>query len=324
MAFATFADAPVDVAVVEVGLGGAWDATNVLAAGVAWSRRSPSTTRSSSATRWRRSREKGRDHQAGRAVVIAAQEPEAAAAVLERRAEVGATVAREGVEFGVLERAVAVGGQVLTLQGLGGVYDEIFLPLHGAHQAQNAAVALAAVEAFFGAGPSGAARRRDGARRLRRRQLARPAGARSAPPRRCCSTPPTTRTGWPPRCAALVEEFDFRRLVGVVGVLADKDVTGMLQLLEPVRRRDRRDPEQLAARACRRRRSRCGAVEVFGADRVHVEPRPDDAIEAAVRLAEEDGTGELAGVRRARHRVGGDRGRGAHGCSSDDGPSPDR
>ncbi len=70
--------------------------------------------------------------------------------------DVDASVAREGLEFGVLDRQVAVGGQLLTLQGSAGVYDEIFLPLHGAHQAQNAACALAAVEAFFGAGaPSG-------------------------------------------------------------------------------------------------------------------------------------------------------------------------
>ena len=88
----------------------------------------------------------------GATVIAAAQEEEAARPILERCAEVGATVAREGAEFGVLRRAVAVGGQVLTLQGLGGVYDEVFLPLHGAHQAQNAAVALAAVEAFLGAG----------------------------------------------------------------------------------------------------------------------------------------------------------------------------
>ena len=84
--------------------------------------------------------------------ILASQQQEAATELLNRAATVGAAVAREGSEFGVLDRSVAVGGQVLTLQGLGGVYDEILLPLHGAHQAQNAAVALAAAEAFFGAG----------------------------------------------------------------------------------------------------------------------------------------------------------------------------
>ena len=79
--------------------------------------------------------------------------------LLKKAVEVDATVAREGLEFGVVAREVAVGGQLLTLRGLGGEYDEIFLPLHGAHQAHNAAVALAAVEAFFGVGsPAGPAR----------------------------------------------------------------------------------------------------------------------------------------------------------------------
>src|SRR5690606_26299082 len=93
----------------------------------------------------------------GATVVTAAQPEEAARALLERCADVGATIAREGSEYGVLRRAVAVGGQMLTLQGLGGEYDEVFLPLHGPHQAQNAAVALAATEAFLGAGAGGKA-----------------------------------------------------------------------------------------------------------------------------------------------------------------------
>ena len=194
--------------------------------------------------------------------------------ILERCAEVGATVAREGREFGVLRRAVAVGGQVLTLQGLGGVYEDIFLPLHGAHQAQNAAVALAAVEAFFGAGDEPAARHRRRPGRLRRGQLARPAGAGAQRADDPASTRRTTRTGWRPRSPRCSEEFAFSRLVGVVAVLADKDVGGMLELLEPVldeivvtrNTSPRAMPaDELAALA----------VEVFGEDRVH--GRPTDA-----------------------------------------------
>src|SRR5690606_41705477 len=86
--------------------------------------------------------------------ISAHQERAAMAPILSRCAEVDATIAREGHGFGVLRRSLAVGGQLLSLQGLGGTYDEIFLPLHGAHQAQNAAVALAAVEAVLGAGAS--------------------------------------------------------------------------------------------------------------------------------------------------------------------------
>jgi len=154
MGFAAFADARVDVAVVEVGLGGTWDSTNVIDGQVAVI--TPIAT----------------DHvdylgsaivgiaqakagiiKADSTVVLAEQPPEITEAVLRRCIEVEAAVAREGAEFAVLGRQLAVGGQQLRLRGLGGVYDDIFLPLHGAHQAHNAVLALAAVEAFMGAGP---------------------------------------------------------------------------------------------------------------------------------------------------------------------------
>src|SRR4051812_45073500 len=153
MAFAAFADAPVEVAIVEVGLGGRWDATNVVQAPVAVV--TPI----------------GLDHvgilgdtveaiageKAGiihpGAVVIEAPQPPAAAAVLARRAEeVGASVVRVGTDFGVRSRVVAVGGQMLELEGLGGSYDEIFLPLPGPHQAGKAVFGPAAVGGVFGAG----------------------------------------------------------------------------------------------------------------------------------------------------------------------------
>src|SRR3954464_12756217 len=153
MAYATFADAPIDIAVVEVGLGGEEDATNVLEAGVAvilpigldhteW------LGDTIEDIAWAKA---GIIH-SGATVVTALQDEDAMRPILERCVEMKATLAREGSEFGVIERTQAVGGQVLRLQGLGGVYDEIFLPLFGAHQAQNAALALAAVEVFLGAG----------------------------------------------------------------------------------------------------------------------------------------------------------------------------
>ena len=151
MAYAAFADAPVDVAVVEVGMGGAWDATNV--ADGEGRGAHPDRDRPREVPRRHgdedRGRE-GRDHQAGRGRGDCGSAGRVAAQIAERAAEVGATLAREGVEFGVRTRVPAVGGQLLSLQGLRGVYDEVFLPLYGAHQAQNAAVALAAVEAFVG------------------------------------------------------------------------------------------------------------------------------------------------------------------------------
>src|SRR6476620_6576615 len=156
MAYAAFADAPVDVAVVEVGMGGSWDATNVADADVAvvlpiavdhaqYLGDSPVAI----------AEEKAGIIKPGSIAVLAQQAPEVAELLVSRAAEVGATVAREGVEFGVVSRVPAVGGQVLSLQGLRGRYDEVLLPLYGAHQAQNAAVALAAVEAFAAGGDAG-------------------------------------------------------------------------------------------------------------------------------------------------------------------------
>ncbi|MEU6204689.1 folylpolyglutamate synthase/dihydrofolate synthase family protein [Micromonospora musae] len=295
LAFATFADAPVDIAVVEVGLGGAEDSTNVLQAGVA-----VITPIGLDHTEWLGDTiEDIALHKAGiihpgATVISAAQEEEAARPILERCAEVGATVAREGSEFGVLRRAVAVGGQVLTLQGLGGVYEEVFVPLHGAHQAQNAAVALAAVEAFLGAGA--------------RRQLDIDAvregfAAASSPGRleRVRSAPTILLDGahnphgMAATVTALQEEFAFSKLVAVVGVLGDKDAPALLELLEPV-------VDQLVVtgnsspRAMPPQELAALAAEVFGPERVEVAEEMPDAIETAVALAEEDVPGELSGV----------------------------
>ncbi|RKE07598.1 dihydrofolate synthase/folylpolyglutamate synthase [Catellatospora citrea] len=295
LAFATFADAPVDVAVVEVGLGGAEDATNVIQAGVA-----VITPIGLDHTEWLGDTiadialaKSGIVHE-GATLICALQPEEAMEPILERCAEVGATVAREGSEFGVIERNVALGGQVLTLQGLGGVYDEIFLPLHGAHQAQNAALALAAVEAFLGAGKD----------RQLEVELVREGFSSSSSPGRLerVRNAPTVLVdaahnphGMAATVAALTEEFSFRRLVAVVGMLGDKDAAGVLDLLEPV-------VDELV---CTRNSSPRAlpaeelaeiAYEIFGEDRVHIHPEMPDAIEAAVTLAESDIDAGISGV----------------------------
>ena len=296
MGFVAFADAPVDVAVVEVGLGGSWDATNVADGQVA-----VITPIALDHTRWlgetipEIAREKAGIIKPGATAILAAQPPEAAAVLLHRAGDVGATVAREGLELGVLDRQVAVGGQQVRLQGLAGEYGEIFLPLYGAHQAQNAACALAAAEAFFGkgagTGPLSAELVREGF-----------AGVRSPGRLEAVRSAPTVLVdaahnpaGMAATVAAVTESFGFRRLVGVVGILAEKDATGILAVLEPVldeivvteSASPRRLPaDDLAALA----------VGVFGADRVTVEPRLDDALETAVRLAEDSADGGLAGA----------------------------
>jgi dihydrofolate synthase/folylpolyglutamate synthase len=295
LAFALFADAPVDVAVVEVGLGGAWDATNVLQASIAVI--TPiglDHTELLGDTVAEIAIEKAGIIHSGASVILAAQPVEAAAELIKRAIEVHAAVAREGLEFGVLDRQIAVNGQVLTLQGLGGVYEDVFLPLHGAYQAQNAASALAAVEAFFGAGAETGPIDID---------IVRAAFAAVSSPGRLepVRSAPTVLvdashnpSGMVATVEALAEGFDFRQLVGVVAMLADKDVRGALQVLEPAL-----DhvviTENSSSRALSADELAAIAVEIFGADRVTVEPRLDDAIETAVRLAEENSDGVLAG-----------------------------
>jgi dihydrofolate synthase/folylpolyglutamate synthase len=294
MALAAFADAPVDVAVIEVGLGGAEDSTNVLQAttvvitpiGLDHTEWLGDTLRDIATA-------KAGIVYSGANLICAAQPEEAMRAIVERCVEVGATIAREGSEFGVLRRSVAVGGQVLTLQGLGGVYEDVFVPLHGAHQAQNAAVALATVEAFLGA---------DATRQLTLDLVREGFAGASAPGRlERVRTSPTILLdaahnphGMAATTTALAEEFAFSRLVAVLGVLVDKDVVGMLELLEPV----------VDAVVCTRSSStrampaeRLGelATEVFGEDRVRVHTSLPDAIEAAVHLAEAD-VDDLTGV----------------------------
>ncbi|HEX3335408.1 MAG TPA: folylpolyglutamate synthase/dihydrofolate synthase family protein [Jatrophihabitans sp.] len=296
LAYSIFADAPVDVAVVEVGLGGAWDNTNVLNGEVAVV--TPiglDHMQYLGDTVARIAAEKAGIIKPHAVAILAAQPPEAAAELLRRTVDVEATVAREGLEFGVVERRVAVGGQFMTLQGLGGVYDEIFLPLHGAHQAQNAACALAAVEAFFGAG---------GESGLIDAEVVRAAFASVRSPGRLepIRSAPTVLldaahnpAGMTAMLAAVAEAFQFRRLVAVVAVMADKDVTGMLELLAPAV-----DEIVVTQNSAERGLSAdelgAAAVPIFGAERVTVEARLDDALEAAVRLAEDTGDDVLAGV----------------------------
>lgn len=301
MAFAAFADAPVDIAVVEVGMGGSWDATNVIDAAVAViTPISMDHAEFLGATVGEIAAEKAGiigvprgDPLVDTIAVIGRQLPEAMAVLLGHAVRVDATVAREDSEFAVLDRQVAVGGQMLQLRGLGGVYPDIFLPLHGEHQAHNAAVALAAVEAFFGAGAS--------------RQLdvdtvrAGFAGAISPGRLERMRSAPTVFIdaahnpgGAAALAATLSTDFDFRYLTGVLSVMADKDVAGILTPLEPVfdtvvvtdnGSARAMDVESLAARA----------EEVFGEDRVVRAATLADAIETATALVEDAGGGTDAG-----------------------------
>jgi len=295
LAYSIFADAPVDVAVVEVGLGGVWDATNVIDAEVAIV--TPidlDHTRLLGNSVAEIAAEKAGIIKPGATAILATQQDDAATALLRRAAEVEATVAREGSEFGVTDRRIAVGGQVLTLQGLGGTYDEIFLPLHGAFQAQNAGLALAAVEAFFGAGAASGPLDIATVREVF-------ASVRAPGRLEVVRVAPTVLVdaahnphGMRATVSAIGDEFDFRRLVGVVSMLGDKDATAILQVLEPALD-EIVITQNSSLRAVPADELAATAVQVFGPDRVTVEPRLDDAIEAAVRLTEENEEGVLSG-----------------------------
>jgi dihydrofolate synthase / folylpolyglutamate synthase len=292
MAFAAFADAPVDVAVVEVGLGGRWDATNVInapvavitpisidhveylghdVAGIAGEKAGIIT--------------RAPDGSPDTVAIIGRQVPAAMDVLLAQTVQTDAAVAREDSEFAVLGRQVAIGGQVLQLQGLGGVYSDIYLPLHGEHQAHNAAVALAAVEAFFGAG----------AQRQLDVDAVRAGFAAVISPGRLerMRNAPTVfldaahnTAGVAALAQTLADEFDFQTLVGVISVMGDKDVDGILAALEPVfdsvvvtHNGSPRalDVESLAL----------AARERFGPDRVITAENLRDAIDAATSLVDD-------------------------------------
>jgi dihydrofolate synthase / folylpolyglutamate synthase len=288
MAYAAFADAPVDVAVVEVGLGGTWDATNVADADVAVV--TPidlDHTHLLGRTITEITREKAGIIKPGAHAILAGQTLEAADVLLARCAEVGALPQREGVDFGVIDRKLAVAGQVIRLSAADGPIDEIFLPLHGAHQAANAAQALAAAEAFLGLKALAADVVRDGFAQVHfpgRLELVRrspavvldaahnPHGARAA-------------------AAGITEAFAFAPLIGVMAVMADKDARGILEVFEEIMNQVVITQVVSTSRGTPAAALGELAEEIFGTSRVTVVPRLDDAIDRAVELAEVDGVG---------------------------------
>ncbi|OCB53809.1 dihydrofolate synthase [Mycobacterium vulneris] len=299
MAFAAFADVPIDVAVIEVGMGGRWDATNVVNAPVAvitpigidhTDYLGDTIAEIAGEKAGIITRQPDDLVPTDTVAVIGKQVPEAMEVLLAEAVRADAAVAREDSEFAVLSRQVAIGGQLLELQGLGGVYSDIFLPLHGEHQAHNAVLALAAVEAFFGAGAD---------RQLDVEAIRAGFAAVRSPGRleRMRSAPTVfidaahNPAGAAALAQSLQEEFDFRFLVGVVSVMADKDAGGILNALEPVFDQivvthngspRAMDVESLASLA----------EERFGPDRVITATTLADAIETATALVEEAGADE--------------------------------
>ena len=280
LAFSAFAEHPIDVGVIEVGMGGQWDATNVVDAdvsvitpiGLDHMEYLGNTITEIAATKAGIIKEQG-------FVVLAQQTPEAAVELLRRAAEVGADVAREGLEYSIDSRAIAVGGQLISITGLRGHYDDIFLPLHGKHQASNAAAALIAVEAFFGEQDLDI-------------DAVRAGFANVTSPGRCevIHRDPTIildAAHNPHGAKAIAEtmqtEFTFDDVTGIVALMADKDALGILQALEPVM-------NQIIVTTNSSERSMNVvdltrlATQVFGADRVFAE----DTLQAAIDRATKD------------------------------------
>jgi len=233
MAFAVFADTPVDVAVVEVGLGGTWDCTNVADGTVAVV--TPVAVDHSHLlgdNAVEIAADKGGIIKPGATAVLAQQSVGVFEVLMRRAVEVGATVAREGIEFGVLSRERAVGGQLLTLRGLAGEYEDVFLPLHGEYQAHNAMTALAAVEAFVGASED----------RVDIELVRRAFAGVSSPGRlelvRRSPAVLIDATHNPHGAHAtadtISEAFSFSPLIGVLGCMKEKDVYGILEAFEPI------------------------------------------------------------------------------------------
>ncbi|WP_394253392.1 bifunctional folylpolyglutamate synthase/dihydrofolate synthase [Arthrobacter pityocampae] len=291
LAFAIFADEPIDVGVIEVGLGGITDATNVGDGQVAVvTPISLDHTELLGDTVEDIALEKAGIIKPGAVLISAIQPRDAAQVLLERAREVGAEFRFEGVEFGVESRTVAVGGQVVSLTGLAGRYRELLIPLHGEHQAENAAVAVAAVEAFLGGGERELETElvRNGLRAVTspgRLEVVRtapsiivdaahnPAGARAA-------------------ARGINEAFDFSRLVLVIGALEDKDVAGMLAelheelggILEDVCLTQSTSPRSVPAADLLQPALAAG----FAEENITILPGLDDALEWAVMKAEEN------------------------------------
>lgn len=233
LAYAAFADAPVDVAVVEVGMGGEWDSTNVADAQVAvFTPIALDHTDRLGSTIEEIARTKSGIVKPLASVVSAKQTPEAEAVLRHAAEATESSIAFEGADFAVASTTVAVGGQLVSVRGLVSTYEQLLLPFFGDHQAENAAVAVAAVETFLGGGTQP----------LTGDVLDEGFAAATSPGRlQLVGAGPRTLVdaahnphGAASLAAALGRYFDFDRVTAVVGVLADKDAEGILRELVPV------------------------------------------------------------------------------------------
>jgi dihydrofolate synthase/folylpolyglutamate synthase len=291
LAFAAFADAPVDVVVLEVGMGGEWDSTNVADGQVAvFTPIALDHTKRLGSTVAEIAHTKSGIIKPAAAVVSAAQDPTALAELERAVALTESTLAVAGTGFDLVSDTVAVGGQVITVRGLAATYPDLFLPLFGDHQAANAALAIAAVESFIGGGTQP----------LNQDVLAEGLATATSPGRlQIIGNEPTVLVdaahnphGAAALAAALTEYFTFDSVTAVIGILGDKDAAGILRALGSTvdqfiitqSSSDRAvDAEDLASIA----------VSIVGAERVTVETSAEAALELARERASETEKGAV-------------------------------
>jgi dihydrofolate synthase/folylpolyglutamate synthase len=281
LSFVAFAEFPVDVGIFECGMGGEWDSTNVINASV--NVMTPigfdhmqylGDTLTKIATT------KSGIFKEGSFAVMARQEKEAATVLMMKAAEMSATPVREGIEYAVSSRTVAIGGQMMNIKGVYGDYNDLFLPLHGEHQSSNAATALAAVELFAGETKLD-------------EDVIRNAFAAATSPGRCeiVLRNPTViiDAAHNPHGAhslkkTITSEFDFDYIIGVIAPMGDKDVDGILEECESIMNRVvvTRNSSHRAAPVDTLKSE---AIEIFGADRVTSFDQLEEAIKFAIAEA---------------------------------------
>lgn len=284
LAFVAFAEFPVDVGIFECGMGGEWDSTNVINADV--SVITPigfdhmeylgDTLEKIALTKSGIIKESA-------FAVLARQEPDVAQVLMHKCAQVDATPIREGIEYSVKNRALAVGGQLISIAGVYGEYNDLFLPLHGAHQASNAATAIAAVEVFAGESKLD-------------EEVVREALVNATSPGRCeiIMRNPTViiDAAHNPHGAqslkrTISEEFDFDSIIGVIAPMGDKDVDGILEELESVVNRvivSKNSSHRAAALS----ELRASAQGIFGSERVTAIESLQEALVKAIEQAKLD------------------------------------
>lgn len=230
LAFASFADAPVDVAVIEVGMGGEWDSTNVGDGQVAvFTPISLDHTRRLGSSVAEIARTKSGIIKPAATVVTATQPVTAFSELTRAAALTESQFAAQGEQFDLISATPGIGGQVISVRGQAGRYDDLFLPLLGEHQAQNATIAIAAVEAFLG----------NGSQALKDDLLAEGLATATSPGRlQLIGTEPSVLidaahnpAGAKVLAAGVARNFTFDELAIVIGILSDKDAAGILRQL---------------------------------------------------------------------------------------------